>query len=103
MFDLEKFVKNQSAEDRENLEKWVHSFATHFQEKTRLSQKLALLENENRLLRKKLFGASSEKNPLTQPLIEGELPLFNECELVAQAYDQSGEEASSGESPTPAE
>jgi transposase len=89
MFDLEKFVKNQSGEDREGLENLVQSFAKNIQEKSDLAQKLEIAERQNRLLRKKLFGASSEKSKPAEPLIEGELPLFNEFELTAQECDKN--------------
>ena len=90
MFDLEKFVKIQSEEDREGLENLVHSFAQKMDEANSLAQKLEISQRQNRLLRKKLFGASSEKYKPSEPLIEGELPLFNEFELTAQACDQNG-------------
>ena len=40
MFDIEKFVKNQSGEDRQGLENLVRSFASNIQEKNILSQEV---------------------------------------------------------------
>ena len=84
MFDIEKFVKNQSEEDREGLENFVRTFAHSIQEKNILSQENTILKNQLRLLRKKLFGASSEKSKPHEPLMDGELPLFNEFELTSR-------------------
>lgn len=94
MFDLEKFVKNQSGEDREGLENLVHTFAQKINESKRLTQKLEIAEHQNRLLRKKLFGASSEHFKPVQPLLDGELPLFNEFELTAQECEETTKENS---------
>ncbi len=97
MFDLEKFVKNQSGEDREGLENLVHSFSEKINESKVLSQKLEILQRQNRLLKKKLFGAGSEKIKPDEPLIDGELQLFNEFELTSQICDQNAPEDSSEE------
>ena len=97
MFDIEKFVKNQSEEDREALENLVRTFAHNIQEKNILSQENTILKNQLRLLKKKLFGASSEKSKPDEPLIDGELQLFNEFELTSQECDKTAEEYS-GES-----
>ena len=89
MFDLEKFVKSQAAEEREGLKNLIHSFVQKIEESKVLSQKVDILQSELRALKKKLFGASSEKYKATEPLIEGELQLFNEFELTEQACDPS--------------
>ena len=104
MFDIEKFVKNQSEEDREGLENLVRTFAHNIQEKNILSQENTVLKNQLRLLKKKLFGASSEKSKPDEPLIDGELQLFNEFELTSQECDKTAaEEYSSEPSTTPEE
>ena len=103
MFDIEKFVKKQSEEDREALENLVRSFAHNIQEKNILSQENTILKNQLRLLKKKLFGASSEKSKLDEPLIDGELQLFNEFELTSQECDNTAEEYSDEPSSIPEE
>jgi len=92
MFYLEKFVKSQSGEDREGLENLVHSFAQKINESKILTQKLEIAQHQNRLLRKKLFGAGSEQSKPAEPLLDGELPLFNEFELTAQECEKTAEE-----------
>src|ERR1700733_12242492 len=103
MFDIEKFVKNQSDEDREGLENLISSFSHKIDEANILSQKNIILKNQLRLLKKKLFGAGSEKSKPDEPLIDGELQLFNEFELTSQECDKTAEEYSSESSTAPEE
>jgi hypothetical protein len=83
---LEKIVKNSSGETREALEQFVHETAELVKTNRRQEQAIEYLSHEVRLLRKKLYGTSSEKQDATIPE-QLEAPLFNEFELCAQVIE----------------
>ena len=83
---LEKIVKNSSGETREALEQFVHETAELVKTNRRQEQAIEYLSHEVRLLRKKLYGTSSEKQAATIPE-QLEAPLFNEFELCAQVIE----------------
>jgi transposase len=87
MNKLEEIVKNAEPEARKVLEEFVHSFAAAIKENNILKQKIDYIAHDNRLLRKKIFGSSSEKLNMEEPATQDELYLFNEFELVAQQVD----------------
>ena len=87
MNKLEEIVKNAEPEARKILEELVHSFADNLKEINLLKQKIDYIAHDNRLLRKKLFGSSSEKLPIEEVTPQNDLNLFNEFELVAQNMD----------------
>jgi transposase len=87
MNKLEQIVTSAEPEARKILEEFVHSFATAIREINTLKQKIDYIAHDNRLLRKKLFGSSSEKLAMEEPATQDGLYLFNEFELVAQAVD----------------
>lgn len=97
MNKLEEIVKSAAGEHRKNLEEFVRDFAENILEKRTLQKKLDLLTHENRLLKKQLFGASSEKIKSTEVLSQSELQLFNEFELIGQELELGGESSVSGE------
>ncbi len=84
MITLEEIVKNSDGETREVLEQFVHETAKLVKEKRYLKQTNDNLTHENRLLRKKLFGTSSEKQKASDLPLQLEADLFNEFELCAQ-------------------
>lgn len=87
MNKLEHIVKNAAPETRKILEEFVHSFADMIKENNLLKQKIDYIAHDNRLLRKKLFGSSSEKLAMNEPGSQDDLQLFNEFELIAQQID----------------
>jgi transposase len=84
MKNLEEFVKNSSGETKKVLEELVHTLANSIQQKNMLLKKVDIMAHEIRLLKKRLFGSSSEKINATEWPAQEDLPLFNEFELVAQ-------------------
>lgn len=82
--DLEDFVKNHEGESRVIAEGLVQTVVQKNDENKILHQKVEYLQHEIRLLKKKLFGASSEKQPDTIVAHQNDLQLFNEFELAAQ-------------------
>jgi transposase len=87
MNKLEQIVTSAEPEARKVLEEFVHSFAAAIKENNILKQKIDYIAHDNRLLRKKIFGSSSEKLAMEEPTTQDELYLFNEFELVAQEVD----------------
>lgn len=87
MNKLEKIVKSAEPEARKILEEFVHSFAEAIKENNVLKQKIDYIAHDNRLLRKKIFGSSSEKMIIQEPATQNDLHLFNEFELVAQQVE----------------
>jgi transposase len=85
MNKLEKIFENTDGETRVELEEFVHSFANIIKENHELKQKIDYMAHDNRLLRKKLFGSSSEK--LTPEIAIQDGLLFNEFELVSQQVE----------------
>jgi transposase len=87
MNKLEEIVTNADPESKKILEKFVHTFADAIKEISTLKQKIDYIAHDNRLLRKKLFGTSSEKLILNDPTIQDDLNLFNEFELVGNQVE----------------
>lgn len=88
MNKLEQIVTSTEGEAREILEGFVHSFADVIKENNALKQKIDYMSQDNRLLRRKLFGSSSEK--ITPEIAIQDGLLFNEFELVAQQVESEG-------------
>jgi hypothetical protein len=87
MNKLEQIVKSAEPETRKILEEFVHTFADAVREINILKQKIDYIAHDNRLLRKRLFGSSSEKLVLEEPVIQDDLNLFNEFELIGQQVE----------------
>jgi transposase len=87
MNKLEQIVKSAEPETRKILEEFVHTFADAVREINILKQKIDYIAHDNRLLRKRLFGSSSEKLVLEEPAIQDGLNLFNEFELIGQQVE----------------
>ena len=87
MNKLEQIVTNADPETRKILEEFVHTFAGAIREINTLKQKIDYVSHDNRLLRKRLFGSSSEKLTLEEPTTQDELYLFNEFELICQQVE----------------
>jgi transposase len=82
MNKLEEFVKSTTGETRKVLEELVYSMADVIKQNKVLQQNIDYYKQDNKLLRKKIFGSSSEiKRDLE--ISQKELYLFNEFELVA--------------------
>ena len=86
MNKLEQIVTNAEPEARKILEEFVHTFANAIKEIDTLKQKIDYIAHDNRLLRKRLFGSSSEKLIPEPPITQDGL-LFNEFELVGQQVE----------------
>src|SRR4051794_16031060 len=84
MISFEEHVKNSTGETREMLDAFVHSFASMLKQHKMLEQTVDAMKYENRLLKKKLFGASSEKQLMSNVPFQDDINLFNEIELVVQ-------------------
>jgi transposase len=84
MNQLEKIVKNADPEARKILEELVHACAENIKENNRLKQIIDYYKHDIRLLKRKLFGRSSEKLLLEEATPQDDLNLFNEFELTAQ-------------------
>lgn len=87
MNKLEQIVTSAEPEARKILEEFVHTFADAIKENNRLKQKIDYIAHDNRLLRKRLFGSSSEKLVLEELSMQDDLNLFNEFELVGQQVE----------------
>lgn len=87
MNKLEEFVKNTSGETRTVLEELVHSMADIIKQNKMLQQHIDYYKHDNKLLRKKLFGSSSEKTNKDIEQSQTDLQLFNEFELVSQQVE----------------
>jgi len=84
---LEQIVKNSSGQTREILEQFVHQTADLVKEQRRLKQQLEYVSNENRLLRKRLYGASSEKQTSHDIPEQLNAEMFDEFELCAHLIE----------------
>lgn len=87
MNSLEEFVKSTTGKTREILEELVHHNADLIKEQRRFMQLNERISQDNRLLRKRLFGTSSEKQTELSLQEQEELNLFNEFELCAQIIE----------------
>ena len=67
MNSLEEIVKSTSGQTREVLEQLVHQVAESVKEKQRLEQTIKFLAHDLRLLKKRLFGTSSEQSQYIIP------------------------------------
>jgi transposase len=84
MISLEEFVKNSTGEAKELLEKIVRSLAESAEQKNILLKKIEAMAHEIQLLKKKLYGKSSEKINDSPLPIQADVPFFNEFEMAAQ-------------------
>lgn len=84
---LEEFVKSTSGQTRETLEQLVRQNANLIKEQHRSMQLIERMSQDIRLLRKRLFGTSSEKQAGLSVQEQEELNLFNEFELCAQIIE----------------
>jgi transposase len=87
MNKLEAFVNNTEGETRKVLEELVYSMADIIKQNKHLQQRIDYYKHDNKLLRKKIFGSSSEKIKEDPELSQNELYLFNEFELVSQQIE----------------
>lgn len=85
MNKLEEIVKGTTGDVRETLDQLVNSLADSIKEKRVLKQKVDYLAHDNRLLRKRLFGSSSEKCQSAPHQLDSDL--FNEFELCADEVE----------------
>jgi len=86
MNKIEKIVEGTSGEVRELLDELVGSLATSIKKERILQQQVEYVNYENRLLKKKMFGASSEKFGDGVKHQE-EADIFDEFELCASSVD----------------
>jgi transposase len=98
MTELENIVKNSTGRTREVLEQLVHSFADSIKKVNFLEQQIDYIKHDNRLLKREIYGRSSEKFKLNDALCQSEL--FDEFELCAQQVDLE-EQPPIEEAPTP--
>jgi transposase len=87
MNKLEKFVKSTDGETRRVLEELVYSMADIIKQNKHLQQQIDYYKHDNKLLRKKIFGSSSEKIKENSEYSQKDLYLFNEFELVSQQIE----------------
>lgn len=100
MTNLEEIVKSSDSETRQVLEEFVHTLAESIKENKILKQKNDYISHENRLLRKKLFGSSSEKIKSDDSQYQCELSaLFDEFELCSQEVSIDVEEPPTADLP----
>lgn len=85
MNKLEEFVKSTTGETRQVLDKLVHSLADSVKTIKHLEQQIEYIKHDNKLLKRKLFGSSSEK--ITSNNIYSQNDLFNEFELCAEMIE----------------
>ena len=83
MTELEKIVNSTEGKAKEAMLELVHSLAEKIRENNRLSQHVDQLKHEVKLLKKKIFGASSEKS--NEPVSQDDI--FNEFELCLQELE----------------
>jgi len=87
MENLQELVNRTTGEDRKILDNLLKSYAESIQEKNILQQKVDLLTQEMRLLKKRLFGSQSEKMKGDALSVQADLPLFNEIEVIGQELE----------------
>jgi transposase len=88
MNKLEEFVKSTEGETRKVLEELVYSMADVIKQNKILQQRIDYYKYDIRLLKKKIFGSSSEKIITgQQEPSQKDLYLFNEFELVSQQVE----------------
>jgi len=86
MSELREIVESTSGRTREVLEDFVHTFSDTIKEKRRLEKKVEHLAHDLRLLKKRIFGSSSER--MSCDLQDQEdLPLFDEIETCEQQVE----------------
>ena len=87
MISLKKIVKDSTGETREVLEQFVHETAGLVKKQRRLEEINEHVMHENNLLRKKLYGVSSEKQKETDAPEQLDADLFDEFEICAQLVE----------------
>lgn len=85
MNKLEEIVKNATGETRKALEELVHALADSLKKNKMLEQHVEYMKNDARLMKKRLYGASSEK--IKTDDIYHQPDVFNEFELCAEAIE----------------
>jgi len=100
MNKLEEIVKNTTGKTRKAFEELVHSLAGSIKENKMLKQKVDHVAEDNRLLRKRLFGTSSEKYS-DSAYYQPESDLFNEFELCAENIELEEPTISPEDKPSP--
>jgi transposase len=85
MNKLEKIVKSTTGETRQALDELVHALADSIRKNKMLEQQIDYMKEDNRLLKHKLFGSSSEKMKTDGPYYQYET--FNEFELCAEIVE----------------
>lgn len=87
MNTLQKIVNNTSGETRDVLEQLISTVSDLSKEQCRSKEIIDYYAHENKLLRKKLFGSSSEKCKDHQIPHQLDAELFDEFELCSQLVD----------------
>ena len=83
MKSIEKIINESSEENKETLKNFVSSFANSIRENKDLQQKIDYLTQDIGLLKKKLFGSSSEKSDALSSAVTQD-GIFDEFELCMQ-------------------
>lgn len=83
MTELEEIVNNAEGKTKEAMLELVHSLAEKIRENNRQSQHIDYLKHDIKLLKKKIFGSSSEK--LKEPVSQDDI--FNEFELCSHELE----------------
>ena len=83
MTKLEQIVNNAEGETKEAMLELVHSLAEKIRENNRQAQHIDYFKHEIKLLKKKIFGSSSEK--MKEPVLQDDI--FNEFELCSHELE----------------
>lgn len=95
MKSIKEITEEATGETKEALEGFVSCFAKTIEENRLQKQKIDYLSQDIRLLKKKLFGASSEKHVGEDAALQPEI--FDELELCRQEISKEEEESLSEE------
>ncbi len=82
---IKEIVEKTTGDTRDLLDQLVSSLSDHIKKNRVLEQKIEYLAHDNGLLRKRLFGTSSEKAPDAPYQIASDL--FDEFELCANEIE----------------
>ena len=85
MTKLEEIVNNTEGETKEAMLELVHSLAEKIRENNRQLQHIDYYKHENRLLKKRIYGSSSEK--MKDPVSQDDIDIFNEFELCSHELE----------------
>jgi len=95
MSNLEELTNNLQGETKEAMLELVSSLADKIRENDRLSQTIDYLKHDIKVLRKKIFGSSSEK--MKDPMVQDNF--FNDFELCSQDIEVEELDALENEAP----